>query len=596
MNYFEEEVINDIKEKSDIVEIIGEDLPLKKKGRNYISLCPFHSEKTPSFFVSPEKQIYHCFGCKESGNVITFLLNYKKYSFIEAMKYLIDKFNIDIDITLSDNKNKNIKKIEYNKEKLYSIHTFVSNYFCNKLYDSWGKNAYNYILKRGINKEVLNEFKIGYVPYYCYDLIEKLLKLGYNKKDLIDSGIFGENSDYKIYCKFYNRIIFPIKNIYNKIIGFGGRNIDNENPKYINSSETLIFKKKYNLYGIDKSILEIRRKNQVIVVEGYMDVISLWQYGIKNVVAVLGTAFTEEHAKFLSRYSNEIILAFDNDEAGKKAIEKSIGILKRFDIFVKIVCFEEGLDPDEFIIKHGLNLFLKKIRNSISIFEYKLNENKKKYNYKKPEDRAKLIKNMLPIIMNSKDNILKKEYIVTLSREINISVEDLEYIIFGFNKVRNKIFKYKNNTNKLKKKEKNIGEYEKTQWKVLGFFLNNMNYTDLINNKILNYFSIKNIKKIIKYIISIPKEKRKISLLIDLITDKEIKKILIHFSFKDEFIEINKDDFLIYLNSVKKFFIKKEIKKIIEKMKKDNNIKNIENLKNKWIFYNNELKKIKIKS
>ena len=438
MGFYNDNIIEEIKLKSDIVTVIGEFLPLKKRGRNFITNCPFHNEKTPSFTVSPDKQIYHCFGCNASGNVFTFLIEHESLSFGEALKFLADKAGISLaDNNYNDHGRQKNPEEDIKKERQFTIHQFVARYFYKKLHDEYGKEAFAYAKNRGLSKETLEKFKIGYAPYKSEELIDQLSKLGYSQDELLDSGIFSKSMEGKIYSKFFNRLIFPIENVQSKIIGFGGRVIGNSEPKYLNSPETSIFKKKYNLYGLNNAKDEIKKKNQVLVMEGYMDVVSVWQKGVFNAVASLGTSFTEEQGRLLTRYTNEIIMVYDNDLAGKNAAIRAVSILRPLNISVKISDLQGAKDPDEFINRFGLNSFLERIRKAKSSFRYLLDLSKELYNYREPEDKVKCARNVLPEIMAQQDPLLRNEYIKILSDELDISKEDLEDIIFkGSDKIK----------------------------------------------------------------------------------------------------------------------------------------------------------------
>lgn len=585
MGFYNDNIIEEIKLKSDIVTVIGEFLPLKKRGRNFITNCPFHNEKTPSFTVSPDKQIYHCFGCNASGNVFTFLIEHENMSFGEALKYLGDKAGISVpENNYNDHGRQKNPEEDIRKERQYTIHQFVARYFYKKMHDEYGKEAYAYAKNRGLSKETLEKFKIGYAPFKSEELIEQLSKLGYSQEELLDSGIFSKSMEGKIYSKFFNRLIFPIENIQSKIIGFGGRVIGNSEPKYLNSPETTIFKKKYNLYGLNNSKDEIKKKNQVLVMEGYMDVVSVWQKGVFNAVASLGTSFTEEQGRLLTRYTNEIIMVYDNDSAGKNAAIRAVNILRPLNVSVKIADLQGAKDPDEFINRFGLNSFLERIRKAKSSFRYLLDLSKELYNYREPEDKVKCARNVLPEIMAQQDPLLRNEYIRILSDELDISREDLESIIFkGNDKLKNDEVKIVSSN----EKEININDpYDKSQLNVLKIVINQLEYSEeLLKYNYEEFFGNNLIRKALKEILLIPAEYRTIKYMIDKLEDNKAKNLIVYLAMKDEIPKVDYPDFVSYLNNVKRIYYKNELDRVINSIKvaeKEGNRELSVELQNEW--------------
>lgn len=585
MGFYNDNIIEEIKLKSDIVTVIGEFLPLKKRGRNFITNCPFHNEKTPSFTVSPDKQIYHCFGCNASGNVFTFLIEHENMSFGEALKYLGDKAGISVpENNYNDHGRQKNPEEDIRKERQYTIHQFVARYFYKKMHDEYGKEAYAYAKNRGLSKETLEKFKIGYAPFKSEELIEQLSKLGYSQEELLDSGIFSKSMEGKIYSKFFNRLIFPIENVQSKIIGFGGRVIGNSEPKYLNSPETTIFKKKYNLYGLNNSKDEIKKKNQVLVMEGYMDVVSVWQKGVFNAVASLGTSFTEEQGRLLTRYTNEIIMVYDNDSAGKNAAIRAVNILRPLNVSVKIADLQGAKDPDEFINRFGLNSFLERIRKAKSSFRYLLDLSKELYNYREPEDKVKCARNVLPEIMAQQDPLLRNEYIRILSDELDISREDLESIIFkGNDKLKNDEVKIVSSN----EKEININDpYDKSQLNVLKIVINQLEYSEeLLKYNYEEFFGNNLIRKALKEILLIPAEYRTIKYMIDKLEDNKAKNLIVYLAMKDEIPKVDYPDFVSYLNNVKRIYYKNELDRVINSIKvaeKEGNRELSVELQNEW--------------
>lgn len=406
-----EDVIQKIKEQNDIVDIVSEIVKLKKVGRNFVGLCPFHTEKTPSFSVSQDKQIYKCFGCGEAGNVITFVMKTKAMPFIEALKYLADKANIDIDF---GEKNKiHNEKID----KLYKINTEAARYYFAFLQKE--KIAMEYFKRRGILNNTIRKFGLGYAPKGWSNILKYLKKKGYSDLDLLDAGLIikGKNDSY--YDRFRNRVIFPVFNYRGKVIGFGGRVLDDSKPKYLNSPETRIFKKGINLYGLNFASKNLKERT-IIIVEGYMDCISLHQYGITNVVASLGTALTSEQAKLLKRYADRVIIAYDSDLAGRTATIRGLKILKKEGFDLRVLTVPQGKDPDEFIRNNGREAFLKLLETSTPFIDYRIKLARQGINMKDKEMVAKYIAKACKII-SELDPVTIDVYVRKLSDETQVN-------------------------------------------------------------------------------------------------------------------------------------------------------------------------------
>ena len=406
-----EEVIQKIKDLNDIVDIVSEKVKLRRSGHNYLGLCPFHNEKTPSFSVSQEKQIYKCFGCGESGNVITFVMKTKNLPFVEAVKLLGDKVNISVD-TDDGKRNESINQ----NNKLYKINVEAARYFFSNL--KYDKTAKDYFRARGITENIIRSFGLGYAKNNWNGLLYYMKKKGYSELDLITAGLIIQKNN-SFYDRFRNRVIFPVFDYRGRVIGFGGRVLDNSKPKYLNSPETALFKKGINLYGLNFAI-----KNNInrtfIIVEGYMDCISLHQYGIKNAVASLGTALTKSQAKLLKRYANKVIISYDADAAGQMATLRGLKILREVGLEVSIIKVPEGKDPDEFVRNNGREAFMKLIDNALPIVDYRLKEAFERVNLKDNESVIKYIREVSTMIEDL-DPVEKDVYIKMVSEKTGIS-------------------------------------------------------------------------------------------------------------------------------------------------------------------------------
>lgn len=408
-----EEIISKIKEENDIVDIISQDVRLKRAGENYKGLCPFHNEKSPSFVVSPQKQIYKCFGCGEAGSVITYVMKTKKLSFPEACEELAERVNIQI----KTEKHSNYDVLNEKKKKMYGINVEAARFFFNNLKKV--NSAKEYFTSRGITQKTINRFGLGYAMDSWNAIMNYLKSKGYSELDLLDLGLIVRGKNNSEYDRFRNRVIFPVFDVRGRVIGFGGRVLDDSKPKYLNSPETLIFNKGTNLYGLNFAIKNMSKRS-IIIVEGYMDCISLSQYGITNVVASLGTAFTEKQAKLLKRYADEIIISFDSDAAGVAAAMRGIEILRKEGFDIKLLTVTSGKDPDEFIKKYGRDEFLKIIERAEPLLEYKLRKAKEGINFNNQGMLVKYIKSIADILVDI-DPVQKDIYVKKISEDTGIS-------------------------------------------------------------------------------------------------------------------------------------------------------------------------------
>ena len=354
--YYPEELIEEVRTRNDIVEVISGYVRLQKKGSNYFGLCPFHNEKSPSFSVSPGKQMYYCFGCGAGGNVITFLMEYENQTFPEAVRTLAQRAGIALP---EADDSKEARQADSRRAKLLEINKEAAKYFYYQLRTERGSVGMEYLRKRELSDETMNHFGLGYANKYSNDLIQYLKSKGYSEDLIRDAGLCNVDEKHGMYDKFWNRVMFPIQDINHRVIGFGGRVMGDGKPKYLNSPETEIFDKSRNLYGLN--FARTSRKGNVILCEGYMDVIAMHQAGFTQAVASLGTAFTSGQASLLRRYANEILLSYDSDGAGVNAALRAIGILKEAGMTGRVINLEPYKDPDEFIKALGGEEFQKRL-------------------------------------------------------------------------------------------------------------------------------------------------------------------------------------------------------------------------------------------
>jgi len=413
-----EEILEKVKEQNDIVDVISESVRLKRSGRNFSGLCPFHNEKSPSFSVSQDKQIYKCFGCGESGNVITFVMKNKNMPFVEAVKYLADRVNI----TIESDKGR-ISPTAKKRELLYKVNVEAARFFYSNL--RLTKEAKEYFLNRGIKEETIKRFGLGFAKDSWNNLLFHLRKLGFKDDLLLEAGLVStsERKGNK-YDRFRNRVIFPVFDYRGKVIGFGGRVLDDSKPKYLNSPETLVFQKGTNLYGLNFAIKSKMQERYFIIVEGYMDLITLHQYGITNVVASLGTALTTNQARLLRRYADKVIISYDADIAGQAATMRGLDILKDAGFDVRVLSIPQGKDPDEYVRSNGKDAFIKLINGAESLIDYRLKKAEEGINLKDSNDLVRYGKRVTEILA-SVNSIEKDVYIKKISENTGIREQTL---------------------------------------------------------------------------------------------------------------------------------------------------------------------------
>lgn len=444
--YFSEQLISEIIERNDIVDVISEYMTLKKSGTNYKCLCPFHSEKSPSFTVSSTKQIFNCFGCGVGGNVITFVQKMERLEFIEALKFLADRAGIEVDDTKNE---KQLRKLNLNKA-LYKINQETARFFYGSLNKT--KIAMDYLTGRGLNESTIKSFGLGYAPNAWSSLQNHLKQKGFSQELMLKAGLIAKSEKSgNYYDKFRNRVMYPIFDLKGNVIAFGGRVMDDSKPKYLNSPETPVFSKGENIYGLN-FVKKQQNIENIIIVEGYMDAISLHQFGIVNAVASLGTAFTENQAKLLKRFSNEIIIAYDADTAGQAATLKGLAILEKEGCIVKVLTIPSGKDPDEFVRKEGADAFRERIRKSISLIEYKIENAKKGLNIDNIQDRIRFTKEFSLILKDLESNVEIDAYIKKYSNIMQVSEEA---IYAELNRLKEK-HKNGNNTHKIENSNKQV--------------------------------------------------------------------------------------------------------------------------------------------
>lgn len=422
--YYSDELIEEVRMKNDIVDVISGYVRLQKKGSSYFGLCPFHNEKSPSFSVSRQKQMYYCFGCGAGGNVFTFLMEYENLTFVEAVQMLADRAGVEL------------PKMDYSKEAkeradlkstLLEINKLAAQYFYVQLKGEQGQIGYNYLKNRGLSDETITAFGLGYSNKYNNDLYRYLKSKGYSEDHIRRAGLISTDEKNGVYDKFWNRVMFPIMDVNSRVIGFGGRVMGDAKPKYLNSPETPIFDKSRNLYGLNRA--RSSRKPYFLLCEGYMDVIALHQAGFTNAVASLGTALTPGHASLIKRYVQEVYLTYDSDEAGTRAALRGIPILKAAGISAKVIRMDPYKDPDEFIKNLGAEEFERRIGNARNGFMFSLEILQKDYDMNSPEGKTAFFREVARKLTGFEDELERNNYIEAVAKEYKVSADSLQKLV-----------------------------------------------------------------------------------------------------------------------------------------------------------------------
>ena len=421
---YSDDIIEEVRQKNDIVDVVSQYVRLTRRGSTYFGLCPFHNEKTPSFSVTPGKQMYYCFGCGAGGNVYNFIMEYENYTFGEALKHLADRAGVEL------------PKIEYSREvrekaeqraELLEINKQAAQYYYYQLRTEGGKIGYQYLSGRGLSEETMRKFGLGYSDKFGGGLYKFLKSKGYSGERLRESGLFNVDERHGMYDKFWNRVIFPIMDVNNRVIGFGGRVMGDGKPKYLNSPETKIFDKSRNLYGLN--IARTTRKKYLILCEGYMDVISMHQAGFTNAVASLGTALTSGHASLLKRYTQEVLLLYDSDEAGIRAALRGIPILRDAGVSSRVVNLKPYKDPDEFIKNMGAEAFEERLGQASDSFMFRVSIAESEFPMDEPQGQNRFFERCAELLLELKDELERNLYIEAIVKkyrgQYGVSVEDL---------------------------------------------------------------------------------------------------------------------------------------------------------------------------
>lgn len=425
--FYPDEIIEEVRERNDIVDVISNYVKLKRTGSNYVGLCPFHNEKTPSFSVSGSKQMYYCFGCGAGGNVFTFMMEYENFTFIEAVKYLAERTSVELP---DEEYSSEVKREADFKTKLYEINKIAANYYFYQMKTEQGKKAYEYLRDRELTDTTIKHFGLGYSNVYSDDLYRYLKSKGYDDEILSKTGLITFDEKRGGHDKFWNRVMFPILDVHNKVIAFGGRVMGDGMPKYLNSPETAIFDKSRNLFGLNYA--RQARTRKLLLCEGYMDVIALHQAGFTQAVASLGTAFTSQQASLMKRYADEVYITYDSDAAGQNAALRAIPILKAAGLSVKVVNMRPYKDPDEFIKALGKDEYEKRIEQASNSFLFEVEVLEQNFDFTDPEQKTKFFQETAKKLCTFEDELERNNYIEAVARKYQITYEDLRSMVNRF--------------------------------------------------------------------------------------------------------------------------------------------------------------------
>ncbi len=558
-------IINEIRSKVDIVDIISSYLPLTQKGKNFFGVCPFHDDTNPSMSVSREKQIYRCFSCGASGNVFNFIMDYEHVSFKEALSILANKTGIEI-------KGLKLDKKESKYDKLYEIYELAHKYYQNNMSSSYAKKAKEYLNNRHIDEDMIKEYKIGLSLDKNDNLTKLLLSKGYDLNTLNNIGL--TNYDKDVYT---NRIMFPLYDLNGRVVGFSGRRYDGiKENKYVNTKGTDIFQKGETLYNYHNAREFVRSKNEVIVMEGFMAVIRTLTTGIKNVVALMGTAMTKEQANLIKRLSTNVVLCFDGDEPGRKACLDNGNELEKLGCDVSIVELDGGLDPDDYILKYGGDDFKNLVKNAITLSDYRIKRLKKNINLNSDLEKTEYINNVLAETSKIEDEIHQEFILKKLAKEFNISYNTLEKRLLSF--------KTENSKEEKKTEEELAIKPNQTKAKKDKYYIatNALLYYMLVNKKCLEYYNsgkINFLNEDERYLaseISYYEQKYGIVTPADfytyLQTKEELLKVLNRVLELELDKEVTEKTILDYINTLKEYRVKQEINRLEEELKEENDV------------------------
>ena len=551
-------IIEEIRSKTDIVAVVSEYVKLRKTGKNYVGLCPFHSEKTPSFTVSAEKQLYHCFGCGEGGNVFSFIMKIENINFLEAVKELGARVGVNVESFEFS------KSIKTSKEKLYEVMTIAAKYFRKCLEEKGGERAVNYLKQRGISEEVSKTFNLGFAPEGWDNLFRYLISRGVAPELIEQAGLTlprQEKSGY--YDRFRNRLIFPIMDLRGRTIAFSGRSLDNSDPKYLNSPETVIYRKGETIFGLNLTKDFVKKERTAILVEGNFDLISLFQHGFRNLAAPLGTALTLSQCKLLARFAENIVLAFDSDAAGSLAAERAAELLQNEGLTVKVVNLGSAKDPDELIKISGAEIFRKALSEALPFLKFKCIF--AKHNLNEIEARARALREAAKVLNQEKDPFIQKEYTKFTAHSLQV---DFETVLAEIK--RQKFYPKWSDRNLRQMVEKPTSKVFEAEKTIVSLALQNHEALTIIKKELkpeeFTYPETKLIAQML-YDIDLKESKDPVHFLLDNIPDESAKKLLTMISVSE--ITANQEIVLTdCVKVIKNEYLTKKIKALKDELQK----------------------------
>lgn len=553
-----EDVIENIRQENDIVDIIEEYVSLKKQGRNYFGLCPFHDEKSPSFSVTKEKQIFHCFGCGKGGNVITFLMEIESFSFVEAIRFLAEKAGI----SLPEQSQRQVSSLSEETRDLLSAYDWLSKYYYHLLkYSDDGKIGKQYLLDRGITEDTMDEFQLGYATNNSDFTVEFLLKKGFHQQALVKAGILSTRDNQHFTDVFRGRIMYPIRNHLGKTVAFGGRAFQGEDPKYLNSPEHELFQKSNLLFNFDKAKKHIRRNNEAVIFEGYMDVLAAHQAQVKNAVATLGTALTSNQAKLLKRYVDSVIICYDADNAGFQASYQAAILLQKTGCEVKVANMPDKMDPDEYIREYGGESFLHQVINrSDSFFRFYMKYRRKDFDLSIDSERIAYVEAMIAQLSTIESSIEREFYIKEIADEFNLSTDIIQHDVEKHKKQNKRQHKdnfYKNsNTNTVRTsytKTEMLPAYNNAERFLLAYMLKHSNIIDKVQQALGVQFNIDEHKVILTHLYALYERYDQVSVsqLIDKLSDDYLKQIVTEIAMIPTNDQINEHELNDYIHFIR---------------------------------------------
>ena len=568
---YSDEIVEEVKQSNDIVEVISQYIQLKRSGRNFFGLCPFHNEKSPSFSVSPDKQIFHCFGCGVGGNVIGFISKIEGIGYKEAIEVLAEKANI---VLPTNNRFEDNKKEEL-KAKVYKVNTFAAEYYNKRLYQSQSKIAQEYIKKRKLNNETLESFKIGFSGRFD-ELYKELIKQGFKEEEILESGLVNKNEKGMYIDRYRNRLMIPIFDERNRVIAFGGRVLDDSKPKYINSPENIVYSKGRHLFGLN--VAKKHNIKKLLIVEGYMDVISLHQRGITNVVAALGTALTTQQGWLLRKNTQQVILGFDSDGAGQTAIIRAMEVMQNMGCDIRVLQMEGAKDPDEYIIKFGAARFQKLIDNAISLVEFRVKVLQKDLNLENSSDKIKFLNEIANIISKVENTMEKEIYIENIAKGYNISKEaiyaQVNKLQYANKKGKDILEKNKPIVREKEESSKDTEENTKRENTIISMLINNPETYQTIKEEIdiKDFKNETNIKILEQLYKELEKTNPNINIVLDHIEDEEIQNHLTEIMAEDYGITDNEKAIKEIAQKYRREKLEKRRDELITQEKQEHNL------------------------